>query len=211
MTKGCFCSLFASKGILPATPRSAIGVLPASWFFAPGQPLRRPGRAVLRARPAVQAVGGLDAVRRAGLYALLGAVGQAGAAANTIFRNSISSVDISPCISKDIILSENGFHAQVEILDFSPVDFEYNANVPGIAGVDVGKIWLFSEDNIYPLFLFILRRGDSFRGEPYHLLELGVAQNLHPTIRKQLPAEVLAPGGEEVHPVRLIVYGADVA
>ncbi len=182
MTKGCFCSLFASKGILPATPRSAIGVLPASWFFAPGQPLHRPGRAALRARPAVQAVGGLDAVRRAGLYALLGAVGQAGAAANTIFRNSISSVDISPCISKDIILSENGLHAQVEILDAPGLYLKHNANFPGIAGVDVGEVRLLCKNSIYPLFLLPLRRGDSFRGEPYHLLELGVAQNLHPAV-----------------------------
>ena len=55
-----------------------------------------------------------------------------------------------------IALSENRIYAKIEIFNSRITDFKYNPDITCVSGIDIGKIRLFGENGVNPIFLFIL-------------------------------------------------------
>ena len=116
--------------------------------------------------------------------------------------------------AEGVLSPEDGADAEVKILHFPVRHPEDDADFPGVAGVDVREVGLFRENLVNPFLLFRFGDGDGFGREADHLLAAGVAEDLHPAVRQQFPAEVLPPGGEKVEGggggVQCEVDGADL-
>ena len=111
--------------------------------------------------------------------------------------------------SQHVALAEDGIYPEVEVRNLHVADAEHHADVPGLTGVDVGKIRLLRKDRINPFFLVVCR--GCFTGKAYHFFIPGVAEHLYSAVRKEFPTEVFAPRGEKVQDIRLVMDGADIA
>lgn len=150
----------------------------------------------------------LDGVWSAGNNALLRAVVQAGAAADARTGDTIAlflGFRLPNCIN----LTKDGLHTQIEVFDVEILQFKNNADIPGVSGIYIRKIRLFSEYRID--FFFLTFRRNRLAGQTDHFLETGISENLHPPIGQQLVTKCLAPCREEIQGIRLIVNGADAA
>ena len=110
-----------------------------------------------------------------------------------------------------IALSENRIYAQIEIFNSRITDFKYNPDITCVSGIDVGKIRLFGENGVNPIFLFILRGWCSLCRKADHFFIPCIAKNLNTPISKQLFAKILSPCRKKIQCVRLVMNGADIA
>lgn len=95
----------------------------------------------------MQAVLRLNGVLLTTNNAFLRAVVQAGAAADAGLGNMIALfLGFRP--TDRINLAEDGLHAQVEVFDGEIPELKNDADIPGISGVHIGKIWLLCEYRI---------------------------------------------------------------
>ena len=166
---------------------------------------------MLKAAAAVQAVLLPDGVGLPRRDAALGAVGRAGAAADAAFGDLIA-FRRSLAAAEGIGLAEDGVHAQVKVFDGTAADGKHDADVPGIAGVDVGQIGLLGKDGLDPASLFLLGHRLGSSGQADHLFIAGVAQHLHPAVGQQLAAEVNQAAQivtDNLHGIQYIQQNAD--
>ena len=139
----------------------------------------------------------------------LGAVGRTPLAADAGVGDAVA---LGLCLARadGVALAEDGADPQVEIFDVHIPDAENDTDLPGSPRVDVGQVGLLRKDAVPPCGLLCVGHRFGCARQADHLFVHGVAQHLHLGKSQQLPAEVLAPGGEEIQGVRFIVDGADV-
>jgi hypothetical protein len=73
-------------------------------------------------------------------------------ATGTKFRNAITLLRYG-AIANRIAFPENRIALKVKVFNLCVLDTENSANLSRIAGINIGKIRLFSKDNIHPLFM----------------------------------------------------------
>src|SRR5699024_351988 len=117
---------------------------------------------------AVQAVLRLDRIGLARRDAALRAVGRAAPAADAGIGDAVTLRRGLPAVDR-VGLAEDRPHAEVEILDRRLPDHKDDADIAGVAGVDVRKIGLLREDRLNPARLFLLRDGHGAAAQPDHL------------------------------------------
>ena len=152
----------------------------------------------------MQAMLGLDMIGFAFFDASLWAVGLAGTALDAGIGN-LESLDLWLGIPHGIVIAFDGMHSEVEVFYLSLTDAEDNADAACVARINIGEIGLLFEDDILPMFLFVIGHGLGNGREANHLLELGQGMNLYMSIGEQLTAEILVTGCIEIDGIGLIV------
>lgn len=131
----------------------------------------------------------LDGVLLAGNNALLRAVFHTGATADADLCDTIA-LFLGFRLPNRINLTEDGLHAQIEVFDVEILQLKNNADIPGVSGIYIRKIRLFSEYRIDFFLLMVSRR--HLAGQTDHFFEPSISEKLHPSIGQQLVAERLA-------------------
>ena len=150
----------------------------------------------------------LDMIGLALLNTTLRAIGLAGATADALFGN-LEAFAFRLCMAHREVGTVDGSYTKVEVFYLGIADDEDDADTASITRIDIHQIRLFLEDDVLPVFLFVIWYGLCHSRQTNHLLELRQRMNLYMPVVHQLPAEILSASRIEINSIWLVVNSRD--
>ena len=114
----------------------------------------------------------LNTERRSLLDAALRTICLTGAALDTVVSDT-EALHFGFCAAHGVVATVDGAGAEVEILYLRIADDEDDADVAGVARIDILSIRLFCENHVLPVLLLLVGHWHGYSREAYHLLILG--------------------------------------